>query len=78
MSVLSRDFWADAGERAVKTVAQTLVALLTADVIDVVSLDWGQLLGVSVGAGLVSVLTSIASTNYGDEDSPSLVHKHKE
>lgn len=77
MSVLSRSFWVDTAERAVKTVAQTLVAMLTADVVNVVSLDWAQLLGVSVGAGLVSVLTSLASTNYGDDDSPSLVKTKK-
>lgn len=66
------DFWKDSAERAVKTVAQALVAFIAADTMNVLSADLTQLLGVSLGAGVVSILTSIASANYGDE-TPSLV-----
>jgi hypothetical protein len=57
----STAFWASAGERAIKTVAQTALALLgTSQLIPVVSIDWTEIAGVSVVAGVISLLTSIA------------------
>lgn len=53
--------WAKAaGIRAIKTGAQTLVALIGTGAVTVTSLDWAQMLGVSVTAMIVSVLTSVA------------------
>jgi len=47
-------------ERAVKTVAQTAVAVITASAaLSIVDLEFGQLLGVSALAGLMSLLTSV-------------------
>lgn len=55
-------FWKDAFERAVKTFAQTLVALLTATALTtVVALNWPVLLGTSATAAIISLLTSIGS-----------------
>jgi hypothetical protein len=57
----STAFWASAGERAIKTVAQTALALLgTSQLISVVSIDWAEIGGVSLVAGVISLLTSIA------------------
>jgi hypothetical protein len=70
--MLTVDFWKDSAERAIKTIAQALVALISADTMNVLAVDVGQLVGVSLGAGIVSLLTSIASANYGD-GTPSLV-----
>jgi hypothetical protein len=67
------EFWARAAERAVKTAAQTAVALIGANAVDVLAVDWAQLASVSVGAAFVSVLTSIAGTGVGDPADPSLV-----
>jgi len=64
-------FWISAGERAVKTFAQALVALFVAGV-TVLSIDWQQALAVSVTAAVVSVLTSIASVRLGQFEGPSL------
>lgn len=71
MSALaSKVFWYDATERAVKTVAQTLVALLTADgVLGVLDVDWGVMGSVAGLAGLVSILTSVASAGSGNSAS---------
>ena len=63
-------FWADTIERGVKTIAQTMMALLTASgVLGLFSVNWGGMLSVVGLAGLVSVLTSIASAGSGNSAS---------
>lgn len=71
MSVLATKlFWYDAIERSAKTVAQTAVALLTASgVLDLFSVNWGDLMSVVGLAGLVSILTSVASAGSGNSAS---------
>lgn len=64
-------FWIAAGERAVKTFAQALVALFVAGV-TVLTIDWQQGLAVAATAAVVSVLTSIASVRLGQFEGPSL------
>ena len=64
-------FWIAAGERAVKTFAQALVALFVAGV-TVLTIDWQQGLAVAATAAVVSVLTSIASVRLGSFEGPSL------
>ena len=68
-------FWLEASERAVKTFAQTFLALVAAaGVFDAFNADWAQVLGVSLGAAILSYATSIVSKNVGPhKDSPSLV-----
>lgn len=53
------DFWNYAGERAIKTVAQSALAFLGTGTIGLFEIDWTSLLSVSLGAGLLSILTSI-------------------
>ncbi len=64
-------FWIAAGERAVKTFAQSLVALFVAGV-TVLTIDWQQALAVAATAAVVSVLTSVASVRLGPFEGPSL------
>ena len=55
-------FWKDVLERAVKTFAQTLAALLVAGpAASIISIDWSESLGVAALAAIVSVLTSVGS-----------------
>jgi hypothetical protein len=55
-----KKYWAYAGERAIKTVAQTAIATLTAaGVVGVLEVDLVQLFSVSALAGLMSLLTSV-------------------
>jgi len=49
-----------ATERAIKTVAQTLIAFITASsALSIVDLDFTQALGVAALAGVMSLLTSV-------------------
>ena len=53
-------YWAYAGERAIKTVAQSALAVITASgVIGVLDLDLVEIVSVSGLAGLMSLLTSV-------------------
>ena len=47
----TRAWWTAAAERALKTMAQTLVALIGANAVDVTALDWPSLLGIAATAG---------------------------
>lgn len=58
-------------ERAVKTFAQGLAALLVADGTDLLTTNWGDRLSVAGMAAVVSVLTSVASGSLGSPG-PSL------
>ncbi len=67
-------FWADTAERAVKTVAQSLLALFVVggQVFNLLTVNWQQALGVAAGAGVISVLTSVVSAKVTSTDSASL------
>lgn len=60
MKIFSFEFWSYAGERAVKTVAQSALAVLGSGSVGLFTVDWVNLASVSLGAGLLSILTSIA------------------
>jgi Putative lactococcus lactis phage r1t holin len=66
-------FWKDSIERAVKTAAQSLLALVAVFNIADASAAWQDyLIGVGIAVGL-SFLTSILSSLSGSSDSASLV-----
>lgn len=64
---MSKAWWKAAGIRALKTVAQTAVSMITIGqaVIDV---NWVNVLSISAVAGIVSMLTSIAGLPEVDEE----------
>lgn len=72
--MFTRKFWDNALERAIKTAAQTAVALLlvssTTGVLDV---DWAQTASVAGLAAIVSILTSVAGRDIGKHGDPSLI-----
>lgn len=49
-----------AGIRAVKTMAQSALAVLGSGMIGVLDVDWMNLVSIAIMAGVCSVLTSIA------------------
>lgn len=71
----TRTFWLAASERAIKTLAQTMLALwLVGDqLLNVFEVEWTSSLGVGLGALLVSFLTSLLSAGVGPDATPSLV-----
>ncbi len=59
ISVKTKKWMKAAGVRAVKTAAQTAVALIPAAV-SINAVDWTMVIGTAALAGVVSVLTSVA------------------
>lgn len=71
-------FWQAAGERAVKTFAQALLALIGTSAVGIMDLDWLQMFSVALTATVVSILTSIVSANFGPNPGPSLADESTE
>ena len=65
-------FWVDTAERAVKTMAQVVAAAVGTGAVGITSLDWSQMGSLAATAGVVSVMTSLASDRIGSPG-PSLV-----
>lgn len=62
MIIFSKDFWAVAFERMVKTVAQVMIATITASTfIPTMGDAWANVALTSGLAGLISVLTSLTA-----------------
>jgi len=69
-----RNFWRQAGERAVKTAAQAVAGLLLADQpFDIAQANLGRGIGVAIGGFVLSIVTSIATAPVGPKDTPSTV-----
>lgn len=66
-------FWKSAAERAIKTVAQALIAVLAATTFDWFTADWQAIAGTAATAGVLSLLSSIASAGIGDKGTTSLM-----
>jgi hypothetical protein len=60
-------FWKATTERAVRTAAQTLVAVLGLDTTGVLDVDWSGGLALAGSAALLAVLTALASSGAGAE-----------
>ncbi len=54
-----KEYWAFAGERAVKTVAQVAIATIGVGAAGLLDVDWAQVASVSALAGVMSLLTSV-------------------
>jgi hypothetical protein len=66
-------FWRSASERAVKSFAQSLLAVLGIGGLGLLDVDWLTALSTAGMATLLSVLTSIASAGVGPQGDPSVV-----
>jgi hypothetical protein len=70
-------FWKATAERTIRTVAQSLIALIGTNTVQITDLDWVQMLLASATAGVLTVLTCIVATGVGDKGSPSLLKEEK-
>ena len=74
---MSKDYWVRWGKaalvRALKTFAQTAAALLGAGAVNVISVDWASIAGISATAAVVSLLTSLAGLPEVGEEAPVLL-----
>lgn len=76
--IWSVSFWKGAGERAIKTLAQTFVAVVLAGVgadavgatAGLLDVSWVDALSVSALAAFLSVITSIGNANFTSGDIP--------
>jgi len=66
-------FWQLASERAVKTFAQSLLAIFSATGVGLLTVPWMAALSTAGMAAVLSVLTSMASEPVGEPDTPSLL-----
>jgi len=71
--MFTSSFWKSAAERAIKTVAQALIAVLAATTFDWFSADWKAIAGTAATAGVLSLLSSIASAGIADKGTPSII-----
>ena len=71
--MLTYAFWRSAVERAVKTFAQTLLALLSVGGIGLLTAPWTSALSAAGMAAVLSVLTSMTSEPVGERRTPSML-----
>lgn len=56
---MNKKWWKAAGIRAIKTVAQTAVAMIGTGTIGILDVDWKVVVSTAALAGVLSLLTSI-------------------
>lgn len=69
------DFWKAAGERAVKTFVQALLAAFGTTELGILDLPWESALSLAASAAVLSILTSLGSAHVGDNAGPSLANE---
>ena len=57
---MNKDFWKAAGIRALKTFCQTAIAMIPTG-IAITEIGWIEVIEVSLTAGVLSILTSVAT-----------------
>lgn len=63
--MFTADFWKATAERAVRTFAQSLVAVLTAGATNLFDVDWQAALATAGLAAVLAVLTAIGTATAG-------------
>ena len=71
--MFNKKFWKDAAERAVSTAAQSAILVLAADQVNVIQVDWIDVLGFAAGGAVLSLLKAIASVKAGDKGTAGVV-----
>lgn len=66
-------FWRGAAERALKTFAQSLVAVIGVDAVGLLDVDWLGALSAATLATVISVLTSIGNADFTSGQTPVVI-----
>jgi hypothetical protein len=75
-TLLNKLFWKDAAERAVKTFAQAILAVIgVSATTPVTGFDWQTILLTGVTAAVISLLTSLVSAGADNTVSPASAAK---
>lgn len=58
--MMTIEFWKSAGESAIRAAAAAALAVIGTDqLVSALGIDWGQLAGIALLSGIVSILTSL-------------------
>ena len=71
--MLTKAFWKGAGERALKTFAQALVAVIGVGTVGLLDVDWLGALSAALLATVISLLTSIGNADFTAGQTPVIV-----
>lgn len=71
--IWTAQFWRGAGERAVKTFAQALVAVIGVGAVGLLDVDWIGALSAALLATVISVLTSIGNADFTAGQTPVII-----
>jgi hypothetical protein len=71
--MFTKQFWLDAGERAIRTVAQSWLGVLTISGTNLLNANLKAIVAVGVTAGIISLLTSVVASGTGNSQSASLI-----
>jgi len=71
-------FWKDAIERAIRTVSQAWLAVLTVSGTTILNADMKAMAAVGATAGIISVLMSVVASGTGNTNSASFTVDSKE
>lgn len=74
MSIFTRAFWRAAGERAIKTAAQSAILVIAADQVNALTVQWDDVGGFALGGAILSLLMSIGSDALTAGSGPSLTN----
>ena len=66
-------FWRGAGERALKTFAQALVAVIGVGAVGLLDVDWRGALSAATLATVISLLTSIGNADFTAGQTPVII-----
>jgi hypothetical protein len=73
-TLFTRQFWADAVERAIKSCAQAITLAIGGGVANILTVDWQVLGGAGLTGAVLSLLTSIGSAGIANRGTASLTN----
>lgn len=71
--MLTKAFWKGAAERALKTFAQALVAVIGVGAVGLLDVDWLGALSAATLATVISLLTSIGNADFTAGQTPVII-----